>query len=275
MLILGSASFANFAYALSVKESDAKTKEIYNNAKQQYNEEVNFYKTSKTQFLDAKTKYQQFKSAENKTALEDKARSYLEQAVKTLIKKIQTAKTWATNQRGLSDSEKNNLTAEMDKDIGWLNDRANAIKTADSTQIKAEAAKVLNYWKVHRARVKMITGKILAARINFILAKGDEFGDKVSQKITDLEAKSKDTSKLEAWLAGYKRKLELAKTKYESGKLKFNAIKGEPGFDPITELSEVDQLFTQGNQFIKEANQYIKEAHSDLVKIVKELKAQN
>ncbi len=91
-------------------------------------------------------------------------------------------------------------------------------------------------------------------------------------KIEELKAAGKDASQLEAWLADFNQKLALAKEKYELAKAKFQAIKGEPGFDPMQELSEADRLFREGHQFIKETNQYIHQSHAQLVQIVKEMR---
>lgn len=255
-----------------LKERDEKAKVRYQEARGQYQKEVNFYKNARQDFLNARAKYQQFKNAENKKALEGAARNYLEKAVNSLIKRLETIKNWVSNRGALPDSEKQAIIAEIDQDIAWLQERLPKIQTASSEAIKEEAKTVRTYWKTHRARVKSIIGQIWAARINFLITKAESFSAKVSAKIEELKAAGKDTSQLETWLADFNQKLALAKQKYEAAKEKFKAIKGEPGFDPITELAEADRLFRQGHQFIKEANQYIRQAHAQLVQIVKEMR---
>lgn len=259
-------------FAQTLKERDVAAKAKYQQAKSQYQKEVNFYKSASQDFLNARTKYQQFKTAENKKDLEDKARNFLEKAVNSLMKRLETIKNWVANSRALPESERQTIMAEIDKDIAWLNARLPNIQTASPDKIKEEAKIVRQYWETHRARVKSITGQILAARINFLIAKAESFSAKVSAKIDELKAAGKDTSQLETWLADFNQKLALTKEKYEAAKAKFQAIKGEPGFDPITELAEANKLFQEGHQFIKEANQYIKQAHAQLVQIVKEMR---
>jgi len=176
------------------------------------------------------------------------------------------------NRQALPESERQAIAAEIDQDIAWLNDRLSKIQTDSPEQLKEEAKTIRQYWKTHRVRVKRIIGEVWAARINFAIGKTENLASKVSAKITELKAAGKDTSQLEAWLADFNQKLALAKEKYAAAKAKFQEIKGEPGFDPLTELSQADQLFQAGHQFIIQANQYLKEAHAQLVKIIKEMK---
>lgn len=256
----------------TLKERDASAKAKYQQAWGQYQKEVNFYKNTRQDFLNARTKYQQFKNAENKKALEDTARNFLEKTVSSLIKRLETIKNWVANRQALPENERQAIIAEIDQNIAWLNARLPNIQTASPDQIKEEAKTVRQYWKTHRVRVKRIIGEIWAARINFVITKAEDFSSKVSAKIEELKAAGKNTSQLEAWLADFNQKLALAKEKYAVAKTKFQEIKGEPGFDPITELSQADQLFRAGHQFIEEANQYIRQAHAQLVQIVKEMK---
>lgn len=258
--------------ALTLKEKDTQAKAKYQQAKEQYQKEVNFYKNTRQDFLNTRTKFQQFKNAENKKALEETAKNYLQKTISSLIKRLETIKNWVSNQRALSEAERQAIIAEIDKDINWLKERLPKIQTASLEQIKEEAKTIRTYWRTHRARVKSITGQILAARINFLIAKTEDFSTKVKSKIDELKTAGKNTSQLETWLADFNQKLDLAKQKYEAAKVKFKAIKGEPGFDPVQELAEADKLFREGHQFIKEANQYIRQAHALLTQIVKEIK---
>lgn len=270
-VLLGTIGTAEVS-AQTLQQRDDAAKALYNQARQQYLNEVGFYKSARQDFQNALAKYLQFKTAANKAAMENTARNFLEKSVSSLIKRLETIKNWVANRGALSETEKQEITAEIDKDIAWLQERSSKIQMASPEAVKNEAKTVRTYWKTHRVRVKRITGRIQAARINFLIAKAENFSAEVAKKIEELNAGGKDTSQLESWLNDFNQKITLAKQKYEAAKAKFQEIKGEPGFDPVTELSQADQLFRQGNQFVKEANQYIREAHAQLVKIVKEMK---
>jgi len=251
------------ASAQTLKERDSAARAKYQEAKDQYQKEVNFYKSARQDFLNARAKYQQLKNSENRTALEDKAKSFLEKAVSSLTKRMETIKNWVANRRALPESERQAIIVEIDQDIAWLNERLPKIQNASPAQIKEEAKTVREYWKNHRVKVKRITGQILAARINFVIGKAEDFSVKVDAKISELKTAGKDTSQLETWLADFNQKLVLAKEKYQAAKAKFAAI---------SDLAEADKLFREGHQFVKDANQYVREAHAQLVQIVKEMK---
>ena len=269
-LLIGATETTVFAKTLKERNANAKAK--YQQAWGQYQKEINFYKNARQDFLNAKTKYQQFKNAANKKALEDAARNYLEKTINSLIKRLEAIKNWVSNRGALEESEKQVIITEINQDINWLNEKLSKIQTASPDQIKEEAKAVRQYWKTHRIRIKRIIGEVWAARINFVIGKAESFAFKVKTKIDELEASGKDTTQLEAWLVDFNQKLALAKEKYATAKAKFQEIKGEPGFDPITEFNQANQLFKEGHQFIIQANQYIKEAHAQLVKIVKEMR---
>jgi len=260
------------ASAQTLKQKDETAKARYQTAKSQYTREVGFYKTARQNFINARQNFQRLKNADNKKSLEDAARNYLEKAVSTLTKRLESVKNWVANRRALPEAERQAIVAEIDQDINWLNERLTAIQTASPDKIKEEAKVVREYWKVHRVRVKRIIGEIWSARIGYIITKAEGFSVKVSAKIDELKAAGKDTAQLEAWLADFDQKLSLAKEKYESAKTKFQEIHGEPGSSQATELTQAHTLFNQGHQFIKEANQYIRDAHAQLVNIVKEMK---
>lgn len=272
ILAVMATSLGQTASAQTIKEKDAVAKSKYQQTKTQYQNVINFYKSARQDFLNARTKYQQFKNADNKKALEDKAKSFLEKTVTSLIKKLETVKAFVSNNRAIQETERQEIIAEIDQDIAWLNARLPKITTATQEQIKEEAKTIQQYWKTNRVKTKRITGEILAARINFIIAKSENSSAKVSAKIEELKIAGKDTAQLEAWLTTFNQKISLAKEKYALAKEKFQEIKGDPGADLITEISQADQLFKAGNQFIKEANEYIKQAHTQLVQIVKEIK---
>lgn len=252
---------APFASGLSLAAENPSAD--YDNAKAQYLSEVNFYKTARQQLLDARSNFQNFKSADNKKAYEDQARAYLKKAIDVLIKRLESMKAWVSGRSALSDTDKQVTIAEIDQDISKLKAIKEGIDTATPEQLKAKAKEIRDYWKNHRVYVKKIIGKVWAARLNALVVKAESFSIKLDAKIQELKAAGKDTTQLETWLADFNQKIATAKQKNELAKAKFQAI---------SNLSEADQFFREGRKYIVDANQYIKEAHVQLVKIVKEMK---
>ncbi len=248
-----------FAPAASAKSLKERNQEI----RAQYLKEVNWWKTTRQQFLNARTKYRQFKNAENKAAYEKQARVFLERTVEVLIKKLESLKNWVSNRPSLSESEKQAITAEIEQDINWLKNKKSEIAAASPAQIKEKAKEIREYWKNHRVKVKKIIGQIWTDRLSWTIERFETVSSKIAVKIEELKAAGKDTSQLEDWLADFNQKIEIAKEKRDKAKEKYQAISG---------LADANQLFKQAHQFVKESNQYLREAHKKLVDIVKEMK---
>ena len=233
----------NIGSAQTLRQKDATAKAKYQQAKQTYTKEVNFYKSSRQDLINARAKYRQFKNAENKTALEDTAREFIKTTISVMISRLETIRTKAEHIRGISESERQTILAEINEDINWLKERQPKIDNATPTQIKEEAKIIRSYWKNIKVKIKKETGQILAARITFVITKAENFSTKIASKIDELNAAGKDTSQLEILLDDFNQKIDLAKTKYEAAKEKFAAI---------SNLAESDQLRSEERRVGKE-----------------------
>jgi len=261
IIVLGLSASLTSATSLRARNQEARAK--YQSARQQYLKEVNWYKTTRQQFLNARKKYRQFKSAENKSAYEKQARAFLEKIVDVLIRKLESLKSWVSNKPSLSESERQAIIAEIEQDINWLKNKKQGIATASPAQIKEKAKEIREYWKKHRIFVKKIIGKIWSARLDWAIERFENVSSKIADKIQELKAAGKDTSQLETWLADFNQKIEIAKQKRDKAREKYQAI---------SSLADANQLFKQVHQFVKEANQYLRDAHKKLIDIIKEMK---
>ena len=250
-------------FAKTLKEKDAAARLKYKDSKEQYLKEVSSFKVSKKQFLDAKNKYKQFKTAENKKDLEYESRLYLTKTAEMLQERLESMKNWVSNRRALEDSEKQNIINEIQQDINWLNTKVDKIQAATPEQLKQDAKDIREYWKNHRVKAKKIIGSILSARNNFLIKKAEKFFIRASGRIQALKQNNKNVAPLEAWLSDFEQKILLTKEKQGSAKAKFQAI---------SNVNEANQLFVQGREFIKEGNQYIKQAHIGFVNAIKSMK---
>lgn len=238
--------------------------ENYAAAKTAYQNEVNAYKTAREQFLTAQSNYLKLKNATNKKAYEDQARVYLGKTVDVLIKRLEAIKVWVSDRRAISETEKQAIITEIEKDISTLEGMKSGIDTATPVQIISKAKEIRAYWAKHRVFVKRITGQVWSARVNYVIDQAEIVSAKVDATIQELKAAGKDTAELEAWLVDFDQKIAAAKEKNEIAKIKFQAIDS---------LADMDQFFREGHQFVLDAGSYIRSAHAKLIEIIKEIKA--
>jgi len=231
-IILG--LFSSVAFAKGLKERHQEARAKYQAARQQYFKEVNWWKTARQQFLNTRRKYKQFRNVENKADYEKKARAFLSRTVDVLIRKLESLKNWVSNKPSLPESERQAIVAEIEKDINWLEDKKSEIATALPSQIREKAKEIRDYWRNHRIFVKKIIGQIWGARLDWVIERFENISSKIAAKIDELKAADKDTSQLEAWLADFNQKIEIAKNKREKAREKYQAI---------SSLADANKLF--------------------------------
>jgi len=261
--VMISGLFVSVVSGKNLRQKDEGARVKYQAARQQYLKEVNWWKTTRQQFVNARAKYRKFKNAENKAVYEKQARNFLQRTVNVLIRRLQSLKNWVSNRRALPESERQTIVSEIDQDINWLESKKTGIDTASPAQIKEKAKEIREYWKNHRLKVKRVIGQIWAARLSWAIGRFETVSSKVAAKIEELKALGKDTSQIETWLTDFNQKIDIAKEKRDKAREKYQAI---------SSLADANQLFKQAHQFIREANQYLRQAHRKLVDIVKEMK---
>ena len=234
----------------------------YSQVQEQDLKSVNIYKNARIEFLEAKENYQNLKTPEAKSLLGEKSKVILNDAALSMIKQLETLRSKAKNIQTVSEGEKTAVLTEIDKSIDWLKQKQPLIENATPEQIKEQSKVIRNYLINNKVVVKRATGLAMAGRINFVIAKAENFAEKAGVKINELKSAGKDVSQLEILLDDINQKIALAKGKYESAKWKFESISSE---------SDFNKIFNEGHQFIKDTNEYIRQAHGQLIQLVKEM----
>ena len=263
LAVIFAGSLATFVSAETLKERDERARAMYQESKEQYSKEVEFYKDSRKEYLAARSSLNQLKNSENRAKLEQAGRKFLERAVSVLIAQLETIKVWVVNTGTISESERQAIVSGIDTDIAWLEERLPVIQTAPLLEVKSPLVEVRNYWNRHQLEVKKINGRVEIARIDFILDQAEKLGTEAKQGIEKAKSVGSNTAELEAWYAEFEQNLNLATESYENARSKYQSI---------NKLEDADKLLQELHQFVLEANEYIRSAHALLVSIVKELK---
>lgn len=265
LLLLAFASPVEAVNWPKIKKMDKEVIDHYKTTKEKYLQSVKFYKDARKDYLNFRKKrgVWQNLSEEDKLKHLDKAKEFLLRANEATIAYLERVKAKVERMAHIDENKKANIIVEIDKDIGWLKAKQEAIKNASSPQELQEIARqAREYWHRARGRVKRLLGQALRFRLNNIFSRMDRIREKIAAAIDKLKEQGKDTTQLEARLADFDKNLALAKEKYELAKDKFNKM---------SNVAQADQLFRQGHAFLKEVHQYLRQAHQDLKNIVKEL----
>lgn len=249
-----------------IKKADKKAVDQYQEAKRKYLKAVKVYKNARKDYLNFRKKvgvWRNLSESQKQEHLEE-AKNYLLKANEATIRYLERIKAKIEKMKHIDEDQKNNIIAEIDKDINWLKAKQEAIKNASTPQELEEIAhQAREYWHRVRGRVKKLLGRALRLRLDYIFARFDKIREKIAQAIEKAKEGGKDTTQLENWLADFDKNLNLAKEKYSLAKEKFTAL---------SNVAEADKLFREGHAFLRQAHQYLRSAHHDLKEIVQELR---
>ena len=239
----------------------------YQLAREKYKNNVQAYREARSDFISARQKIAVRRNASDGEVRLKWAKTFLLRSTEAMTSHLEVVKTRIEVSRALPDDEKKTVVAEIQSYITWLENVKGDIESAESKEdLLSTAREIREKWLESRVSVKKITGKVLTARLDSIIGKGEGVSDRVDARIEDLKEAGKDTSKLEELLDVYNSKIELAKEKSEAAKAKFAEIDS---------LEDADKLFREGHQFLKDANRYLREAYGGLKDIVREMRRLN
>lgn len=254
----------NVASAKSLREIDNEIRERYQNIRNAYINARNAYITARNDWIAARNTYRQLRGKEHLENAKAKARNFLTAVCNRGIAYLNWIKIKIENWPNFSEEQKQAIIDEIESNIQALESKKEEVTNATTKQeFVVVANSILNKWKEVRVSVKRVTGRILIARVNYVINSAERLRDRIEGRIEILEESGKDVSELRNWLSDFSQKIELAKQKREQAKEKFLSIKT---------IKEADQFFIAANNFLKEANSYLRSAYHSLVKIVNEMR---
>ncbi len=228
--------------------------------KNQWKKEKGFYKDTRRESLKEKRAIR----GATKEQIQKNAKEHLIKIIDRLLMKLDTIETWVNNRNALSDLEKSKITAEIQEDKNWLNNKKSEVQDATRDEIKENAKEVRDYWKNNRADIKKIVGEVLASRAEVAVSKMETASEKLSNAIDKAEANGKDVGDAKKLLAEMNSKIDLATTEIESAKR---------AFSNISSIRDADKLFREGKQHVEKARNYLRESYQIAKNIIRELRS--
>lgn len=264
LILLGVLAVGAGAGATSLRQTDATATAEYKQAKTQAVRAIDTYKSARADYLSAKTKYEKSKSKEDLQTTLTEAKDYVLRADEAMISYLELLKVKVEKTEGMSAEDKAKSLSEITADITWLKSQQATIQAADSRDaLTAAALPVKNRWETIKATAKRISGRVLAAHVNYALGKMTGLEPEIQERIDAAKSSGKDTTEVTTLFDSYKASLDAAENSYKAAVLKFNAI---------TNIKGGDDLLRDGRNSLQEANTSIRTAHATLKQIVAALK---
>tara|TARA_Y100000310_G_scaffold341271_1_gene439908 strand:+ start:610 stop:1887 length:1278 start_codon:yes stop_codon:yes gene_type:complete len=251
--------------AESLKERDQKFIQEYNSIKAKYKTAEDKYKEARADYKTLRGKLDQFKGLDDQAPAFQKADTFLTNALTTLDNYNEVLVVWAENIR-MSEDLRGNILDELAWHTEQIQELQAEIDAATTTDELIETSKkVKAHWEDQKVTAKRISGRLLSARSDHVIARANALADELQEKIDEKVGlgELEDSNEYQVELGEFKEKINLAEEEYDK------AVAEWQGISSLPELNPADK---KAKEFTRNANNYLRDAHTILVNMVKQWK---
>lgn len=238
--------------------------EKYKKSKEEYAQALKMYKNARKEYRDALNKFRKTKKKEDSRVALYRAKAFLLKADIAMTEYLRMLRAKVEHARGLDEEQKASFLAEIDGYIQWLEQREEAIDSAQSMEeLRSIAAETREKWGEITVKTKKISGYILVGKTDAIISRAETLAAKIEDEIPAMQERGIETAELEEWLTDFREKIAYAKELNAAAKEKFDQISGR---------DNAATLFREGQALIREAHKNLRQAYKDLKKVMKSYK---
>lgn len=258
------------------------TKEMIKEARGKYAEAKQKYAEKKQEGIEARQKFmgkkeaviQACKESESddckakKEEIKTDAKEYVSDIADKIISHLEKLKASIQSNDKMSEEDAAAAIADIDAKIADVEAAKAKIESAATKEEVIAATKELkDQWNDIQKRVKLHAANTVNANLGNVAERLQQLGTKLNEKVSDMQSKGVDTSKIEPMVSEFNSLVAAADENYSQAQAKFNEAKtGE-----TVDSSKVQE----GIGLFQAANGQLKQAHAKLKDIVKELRAMN
>lgn len=213
------------------------------------------YQNERVQLKEAKDTYRQVNTQE-------RARTVLQQTINNMIKKLENAKVWVQNRKSISESDKNQALAQIEKELAWLKDKQAKLATMTQEELKNTAKEIREHVQLNHKKVKRMVGHVIGKRVEHSVEKVNGVVTKVENKLKELKAQGKNVSTYETRLADVKVKITQAQAKYQEAKNIYASIESRENADEL--FKNARTAVEEGNKLLRTASEQLKSLMHDM-----------
>ncbi|NOZ58813.1 MAG: hypothetical protein GXO66_04475 [Euryarchaeota archaeon] len=234
-----------------------KVEERYKAAKANYIDAMKMYKSARQDFM-------KFRGPAKRGEVPfDKLQNFLLRSIDAMVAHIELVKARVDITGALDEEEKAEIIRKLDEHRAYLEEkRVEAEQAENREQLREIARDVRQKWLEVRVEIKKITAKVVISRLDRVLTRGEEIGDRLEVRIEALKEEGQDTSELEALLQEYMEHLSMAREKRDLAAEKLGQISSPEG--ARGELREVHLLLRESHAHVKDMFRVLKKIAGEL-----------
>lgn len=263
MLVIVLLMMTTMSAAVSASIPDD-AKSSYQKAKDYFDEVVPFYLSARSDWSIARNRLRQHRNPANIENATDAAKEFLDKAAEALAAYLNKLARYVEGESVLGDQEKEAIVSQLEEYITWIEEKQSQIPEIETLRELREIIQtVRNEWKEIRRYVKDTIGRILSAKLDWLINRAEDIADKLEDIIERLEDLEKPVDDLKLLLEDVREKIELAKDSYNSAKDRY---------EQIQTVYDFNSLFNKAHRFMVGAFQYMRKIYQNLRTMVEIIK---
>lgn len=230
----------------------------YEKKKEAYQEQIQTQEAARQHFLELRNEFanskEPEKQEETKMLMTKQVQNYLENTAETMIKRVENLEERVSGMPKLPAVGKEKITADLNQDTAWLNDKlAEAKSTNDAAALKEIAEDIRGYWKDHDLKVKQVVGYTMLGKIDAVAEKAENMADVVESKLEEFKTKGLDVANAEEYLEEYHDIIDAAKHKRAEAESKFSSKDSAQAFqEGVKIVQDTKSLFVDVRDKMKD-----------------------
>lgn len=262
--LLFSLGFPSFTTALNFFEVNSQMAQQAQKMQQNYQKQLQDYQDLKTTFLNLRQRWQKNPRLINEDFFRQRAQTYFNQSLQTMISYLEASKTRVENNSALSSEEKSQIINEIDDSIKYLQELESELKQDQNlSSLRKTVSKLRQYWQERRVRSRRWACRLMTAKGEKIVQHLEGAEKELKKTIAELKAEGVDVKELEALLQQAEQDLEQTKSKLKTIRERCQNI---------STLSEARSVFSQTQQELRSLQSEFRRLHRQLRTIIKKLK---
>ena len=243
----------------------------YQEARADFIEAKADYASARVEWFQARQNYllkknQTYASANATTFAIEKGKIFLNRTVNNMISHLQLVKSKVLEIKALSDSERSNITADLDSSILALSALEPEIKAVTTkSQLVAVSQKAKELWHSSQRGVARAAGQIEKNKIDALIKQAENLSVNAQSKIDEAKAKGIETKELESILADYNKHIAEAKASVALAQTQING----------KEFDDARESLKNAKEQLREAQQTVREFVKKAREIAKEQRKEN
>ncbi len=250
-----------------------RTVQNYQAAKERYELLKQKHFDIKDEVGDERDAFRQAVESGDDEAAFEAGKEYLLSVADLVLNNLEKLKANVEANDDLSDEDAEEILAEIDANIQLVTEAKADVEAAETKEeLKEAGALIIRDWNRIKAKVRFNSGLLIKSKVMDTLRRAEFLGNKLERALARLEDAGYEIEDADELMAEYTASLDDAKEYFSMAKEKFDEARDLLKTDG-PDREDIEDLVSEGQEYLKSAHESLKEAHAVSVEIIAEIRA--